>query len=190
MNIKSLFVKLLIGIVPFITGCSNLPVKVPIDLSKEGDTVEFEAIITKADHYQFMLYFYFSQREKDPEWKSNPEWKKTPAYQEYKKEFDALYDFVGTYERGKYTGQTIPIRLMIYKINKKDRELISDEIYDRKIENALVMNSTGYLYRFRWFASYDFERGKYLIRVENIKGFEFMKNRRSDVVLLRYRPKV
>jgi hypothetical protein len=110
MNIKSLFAKLLIGIVPFITGCSNLPVKVPIDLSKEGDSVEFEAVITKTDDYEFMLYFYLP---KFPKWENDPAWKKTPEYQEYDKEFDALRDFVGRYTRDKYTGQIIPILVTI-----------------------------------------------------------------------------
>lgn len=188
MNIKSLFAKLLIGIVPFITGCSNLPVKVPIDLSKEGDSVEFEAVITKADRYQFMLYFYL------PKWGKDPEWKKTPEYQEYKKELDALYDFVGdshyniAQRKHVYTGQIIPIHVTIYKINKDDKELISDEIYNTQGYDGLALRDTGD-YRFRWFASYNFKRGRYLIRAENIKGFEFMKNRRSEISLLKYRRK-
>jgi hypothetical protein len=171
MSIKSLFAKLLIGIVPFLSGCSNLPIEVPIDLSKEGDTVEFEAVITKADNYDFMLRFY------------TPQWENTTAYKE---ERHALDFFVGG--RNHREGQIVPIHIMIYKINKDDKELISDKTYDTKGDSGLALRDTGN-FIFRRFAFRDFERGKYLIRVENINGFEFMKNKRSAVSLLKYRRK-
>jgi hypothetical protein len=173
MSIKSLFAKLLIGIVPFLSGCSNLPIEVPIDLSKDGDTVEFEAVITKADNYDFMLHFYTPKRENNPT--------------TYKEEYNALYDFVGHgYNIGS---QIIPIRVMIYKITKNDKELISDKTYDTKNQDGLAFKDTGD-FLFRWITFRDFEKGKYFIRVENIKGFEFMKNKHSAVSLLKYKQKV
>jgi hypothetical protein len=191
MNIKSLFAKLLVGIIPFISGCaSNLPIEVPIDLSKEGDTVEFEAVITKADYYQFMLHFYTPQRRNDPAYK-----------EEYNVLYDALSSFVG---KGSYkthiddtgkkvyiydTGQIIPIRVMIYKINRESKELISDKIYDTRGNNGLAFRDTGD-FIFRRITSYDFEKGRYFIKVENMKGFEFMNNKRSTMNLLKYRQKV
>jgi hypothetical protein len=167
MSIKSLFAKLLIGIVPFLSGCSNLPIEVPIDLSKEGDTVEFEAVITKADNYQFMLRLY------------KPQWENTTAYKEERR---ALGFFVGD---GNKDGQIVPIRVMIYKINKEDKELLSDKTYDTKGDDGLTGD-----FLFRRIISYDFNKGKYFIRVENIKGFEFMKNKRSTINLLKHRRKV
>jgi hypothetical protein len=172
MSIKSLFVKLLIGIVPFLSGCSNLPIEVPIDLSKEGDTVEFEAVITKADNYDFMLHFYM------------PQWENTTAYKEA---FRALYDFVG--HGDDISSQIVPIRVMIYKINKEDKELLRDEVYDTRGALGGTLGETNN-YRFRRVTFCDLERGKYFIKVENIKGFEFMKNKRSTISLLKYKQKV
>jgi len=195
MNIKSLFAKLLFGtILLMITGCSQptmlnlFPVTVPIDLSEKGSIAELEITIKKAENYDFLLLFARPDFDKfyPKGWESKikvdgglaklyPEESK-----KLKLELGELYKFTGD---GSYyakdgspskIGEIVPLRITVYKINKEGKELVSETTYESK---AIVGYDNDYNERRVGYQS--FEKGRYLIRVENLKGFEFMRGKEN-----------
>jgi hypothetical protein len=133
--------------------------EVPIDLSKNGSVTEFTVNIHEA-HGSYRIYLIFSM-EKEKRSKQNVE---------------ELEKFIGlaTESGAAKNGTTIPIKVNIYRLEGKNRVFIREEIYETKgINSGYSTYSTPILIRNIDF--YNLKRGKYLIVIEALDGFEYLK---------------
>ena len=139
------------------------PITVPIDLSKVGSTVEIKMIVKDEWNYQCCLLFYYT-------------------FPEHHEIDNFIENFVGTTkyrtDSGSpiYSGTPVPIKLSIYKIDNKKKQLLSSHTY---LTIASIAsggnNSTGY-YLQRLIHTFKFEKGKYILKIENLKGFSRLQD--------------
>jgi hypothetical protein len=168
MNIKNTLLAI-VGFIPFLSGCSNLPLEVPIDLSRAGNVVEFEAVAS--DDYFAMAEIRFYM----PDYVTkNP--KEEPEIMRQRHE---IQDFVGNwaYEKDKRTGEVVPLNISIHKLTKTDKELIFDETFDTKGEDGLLRGDR----LLRTIKGYPLKKGKYLVRIETLKDIEFLKDKKCTI---------
>jgi len=139
------------------------PITVPIDLSKAGNTAEIKMRVKNEWNYQCCLLFYYT-------------------FPEHHEIDNFIENFVGTtkYRTDSglpiYSGTSVPIKLSIYKIDRKKKQLLSLHTY---LTIASIAsggnNSTGY-YLQRLVQTFKFEKGKYILKIENLKGFSRLQD--------------
>jgi hypothetical protein len=134
--------------------------EVPIDLSKNGSVTEFTVNIHEA-HGSYEIYLIFSL----------PKGKKSIEDIKELKKFLGLRSESGAVRNGT----TIPLKVNIYKLEGKKRVFIEEEIYETK-ENSGGYISDTYNILERDIDFYILKRGKYLIRIEALDGFEYLKD--------------
>lgn len=166
------------------------PITVPIDLSKAGSKVEFDVRVKEKGAYYFTLEFLYKDIKKDGflDMLKAQKIVGLNAYDPY----DGRQLQYCDYESAKRTlenlidknyncdGTVIPIRLSVFKLNKdKSKKIILDKTYMTKGEGVRSDPS-------RDFEVLRLDKGKYAIRVENIKAIPEMKNRKADFRFGRY----
>ena len=143
---------------------STLPIKIPIDLSKPGDKVEF---IIQTDgkskpYYVQIEFIRINKVENDIS------------------DFKILKKIAGeTFYRGKKrfgTGVVIPINIKIYKIEENIEKLISDKTYNSQGTGGYSRESID-----RDIEKFKLDEGKYKFIVTNIKSIIEMKNRKTNI---------
>jgi hypothetical protein len=146
------------------------PITVPIDLSKAGNVVEIKLNVWEELHYRFSLKF----SRKDSREDNGVDAKKLDEFLGY-----SIYDTKTKVET--ITGTPVPIKVTIYKIDDKNtRSLMLDETYITKGRDSW------WDYVARKFGAIDLPRGTYLIRVENLEGFQELADRKVNFTI--YRP--
>jgi len=131
--------------------------EVPIDLSTNGSITEFTVRIHEA-HDTFEMELIFGL----------PEDKRSAEDIEKFKRFVSLNNETGA----AGDGTVIPLKVNIYRLAGKKRIFVKEEIYETKGNNGGYYNnkmerSVGYLGLYR---------GKYLIKIETLEGFEYLKD--------------
>lgn len=157
----------------------TLPIEVPIDLTKPSK-IETKVRIKDRESYYITLEFKLGVGLKDA--------KKVRKFVGYNVYFPydgkplrlVKYDFVkqdlargGIYVDKSYNpdGTTVPIRMTIYKLGKNNtRKLFLDKMYMTKGCNG---GGDGIM---RNFAHLLLDKGKYLFKIENLKGFPELKD--------------
>jgi hypothetical protein len=166
------------------------PITVPIDLSKAGSIVELKVRIKEKGTYYFTLEFLYANPKKfgwldmDKAEKIvglngyNPSDGKQLSYCDYEYAKRTLGNLID--KNYDCDGTVIPIMLSVYKLNKdQSKKLILDKTYMTK---GMGIGSGPS----RDFEALRLDKGKYSIRVENIKAILEMKNRKADFRFGRY----
>ena len=149
----------------------NTPIKIPIDLSKAGSVVEVKMRAWGKVHYKVDLDFIFKSHKED-------------NGTDYKKLFNILGDRTYDPRTGvtTKTGAEIPIKLTIYKLDHRDaRTAIFDESFITKGRDYWGSRDMG-----RVLSAFSLEHGKFIIRVENLEGFQELADRKVNLTI--YRP--
>jgi hypothetical protein len=168
MNIKNTLLAI-VGFIPFLSGCSSLPLEVPIDLSKAGNVVEFEAVVT-SDNYTAnptLLFYVPDYVTKNPQGET-----------EVSKQINEMLVFLGewAYEKDERTGEVVPIHISIHKLTKTGKELIVDEVIETKGKDSLWGGQL--TRRLGW---YELNKGKYIVRFETLKDIEFLRDKKCTI---------
>jgi hypothetical protein len=176
MNIKNTLLAI-IGFIPFLSGCSNLPLEVPINLSKAGNVVEFEAVVT-SDNYTAnptLLFYVPDYVTKNPQGET-----------EVSKQVNEMLVFVGewAYEKDERTGEVVPVHISIHKLTKTGKELIVDEVIETKGNDGYRGGQRdglwGGSYK-RGLGWYELNKGKYIVRFETLKDIEFLRDKKCTI---------
>lgn len=164
----------------------TLPIEVPIDLAKPS---KIETKVRIKDRESYYITLEFKVKEKLKNYEDRHEAAKIAKFVGYNVYFPydgkqigfANYDIVkqnlargGIYVDKSYNpdGTTVPIRMTIYKLGKNNtRKLFLDKIYMTKGHNG--GGSGGIM---RDFAHLLLDKGKYLFKIENLKGFPELKD--------------
>ncbi|MDR3345792.1 MAG: DUF5625 family protein [Campylobacteraceae bacterium] len=168
MNIKNTLLAI-VGFIPFLSGCSNLPLEVPIDLSKAGNVVEFEAVVT-SDNYTAnptLLFYVPDYVTKNPQGET-----------EVMRQRREVYDFLGEsqWKQNGKIGEVFPIHLSIHKLTKTGKELIVDKVIETKGNDGGWGGQ--YTRRLGW---YELNKGKYIVRFETLKDIEFLRDKKCTI---------
>ena len=163
------------------------PIEVPINLSKAGSTIDIEIRVKERGAYYFALEFLSTDEVKNGIRDVNiakkiagcnsydshtGEQRRICNYKSAKNQLGSLID-----ETYNSDGTIIPIKLTLFQIlNDGTKRLIEDKVYQTK----------GSYSNTRDFERLILEKGKYSIRVENIKSILEMKNRKADFRFARH----
>ena len=139
------------------------PIRVPIDLSKSGEKVEFDVKVDgKAKPYYVQIEFI-----------------RTNKVENVVSDFEILIKIVGStfYRGGKRVGPgvVIPINIKIYK-EENVKKLIFDKTYNSQWASGYTRE-----YIERDIEKFKLDKGKYKFVVTNIKSILEMKNRKANI---------
>lgn len=168
------------------------PISIPIDLSKAGSVVETEVRVEEKGAYYFSLVFLYTDEMKDGIRDANIARKiigcngyqasngmqlRFCDYESAKQDLGSLID-----ETYNSDGTIIPIKLTLFQmLDDGTKKRISDKSYQTRGDNG------GWRYHMmRDFEMIILEKGKYSIRVENIKSISEMKNREANFRFARH----
>lgn len=135
-----------------------------IPLDKKGYVLEREVKVKKEGKYGFILKFISKSYEED----NGTDYSKLHKY--IKGDSDT------SSAREMYldkAGTPIPLKLTLYRINNKDKELVLDKEY-----NTNGASSGGFGSITRGVTGIKLEKGLYTIRLETLKDFPKLKNRK------------
>lgn len=163
------------------------PISIPIDLSTAESVIETEMRVAERGAYYFSLEFLSTDEVKNGIRDFNIAYKiagcnsydpvtgeqySICSYESAKRQLGDLID-----ETYNSDGTIIPVKLTLFQIlNNGTKRLIRDKVYQTK----------GSYSNTRDFERRILEKGKYSIRVENIKSISEMKNRKADFRFARH----
>lgn len=163
------FIRVVGGWSPF----DKTPITVPIDLSKAGNVVEIKLNVWEKLRYIFSLKF----SRKDSREDKGVDTKKLDEFLGY-----SIYDPKTKVET--ITGTPVSIKVTIYKMDDKNTSSpMLDETYITKGRDYWLD------YVAREFGAITLPRGTYLVRVENLDGFQELADRKVNFAIYRPRTK-
>jgi hypothetical protein len=148
----------------------NMSKEVPIDLSINGSVTEFAVRAHYDDSYVLSLVFGL------------------PDDRENTQEEKDLKKFVGNYDSvyEDRTGTMVPLKVNIYRLEGKNRVLVKEEIYKTRGSDG---GAIGSVEMYREINSFKLWHGKYLIKIETLEGFEYLKDITTTVSFVKYQIK-
>lgn len=170
------------------------PISVPIDLSQAGSVVEMDVRIKETWGHDFLLDFVYKA-----DGSVNIDAKKVRKFLGFNSydPHDGVKLRHGDYEQAKRNlgdlidetydcdGTIVPIKLTIHQINKDNtKKLIVDKLYMTKGDGGGGWNGGAGSAISRDIESISLDKGKYVIRVENIQAFSEMNGREVKFTIL------